>query len=68
MLGLKSPYDVALRDAKAKREEEVRLEGVPSPKLQEISRAAYPLDQRSGRAAEIKYLDQDKLENCCCLT
>lgn len=61
VLGLKSPYDVVLRDAKTKRDAEVRLEGVPLPKLQEISRAAYPQDVRSGRAAELKYLDEGKI-------
>lgn len=61
MLGLKSPYDVVLLDAKSKREQKVRLEGIPLPKLQEISKAAYPQDLSSGRTAEIKYLDEDKI-------
>ena len=60
MLALKSPYDVVLWDAKMKREQKARLEGVPLPKLQEISRAAYPQDIPSGRAAEIKYLDDGR--------
>jgi hypothetical protein len=61
MLGLKSPYDLVLWDAKAKREERASLEGVPLPKLQEISKAAYPQDLPPGRAAEINYFDEDRI-------
>ena len=42
MLGLKSPYHVTLWDPKTKREVKETLQGVPLPKLQEISRAVVP--------------------------
>ena len=61
MLGFKSPYDVVLWNPTSKQEMKVRLEGIPLPKLQEISKAAYPQDVPSGRSAEIKYLDEGKI-------
>jgi hypothetical protein len=61
MLGLKSPYHLSLWDPKAKREVNATLQGMPLPKLQEISRASYPQDLPSGRSAEITYLDDGKI-------
>ena len=61
MLGLNSPYDLVLWDAKTNREQKVTVEGVPLPKMQEISKAAYPQDVPPGRAAEIEYLDGGKI-------
>ena len=61
LMGLKSPYDVALRDAKTKREEKARLAGIELPKLQEASKAAYPQDQSPQRAGEMKFLDDGRI-------
>ena len=61
MMGLKSPYDVTLWDPRLKRDVNVTLQGLSLPKLQEISKAAYPQDQSLGRSADIKYFDDGKI-------
>jgi hypothetical protein len=61
LLGLKSPYDVALRDAKTRREQKAILTGIELPKLTEASKVAYPQDQFPERSGEMKFLDDGRI-------
>jgi C-terminal processing protease CtpA/Prc/ketosteroid isomerase-like protein len=61
LMDLRSPYDLVVADAGAKREEKVHIEGIELPKLREASKAQYPQDQPSERAGEFKFLDDGKI-------
>jgi hypothetical protein len=61
LVGAQSPYDVTLYDAKTKREEKARLDGLPLTKLAETAKATYPQDEDPTRAAELRYLDDGRI-------
>jgi hypothetical protein len=58
LTGLPGPYDVALWDAKEKREIEVHLEGADMARLQAAARVKFPQDQHPKTAGEFKFLDK----------
>ncbi len=60
LLGLHSPYEVTVWDAKESREATVHLEGKELPRLQESARAKFPQDQRYMTAGEFKLKDDGK--------
>jgi C-terminal processing protease CtpA/Prc len=61
LLGLQSPYEVTVWDAKENREATVHLEGKELPRLQEAARAKFPQDQRDETAGEFKLKDEGKI-------
>jgi hypothetical protein len=61
LLGLQSPYEVTVWDAKENREVTVRLEGQELPRLQEAARIKFPQDQRGETAGEFKLKDDGKI-------
>ena len=61
LLGLQSPYEVTVWDAKENREATVHLEGKELPRLQEAARAKFPQDQRDKTAGEFKLKDEGKI-------
>jgi C-terminal processing protease CtpA/Prc len=61
MVGTQSPYELTLYDAKTKREEKVRLDGLTLAKLAETAKASYPQDDEPTRAAELHYLDDGRI-------
>jgi hypothetical protein len=61
LLGMKSPYEVTLWDAAAKREVRAKLEGVPLPKLLETSKARYPQDERREDTADLEFVDDGRV-------
>ena len=61
LLGLQSPYEVTVWDAKQNREATVHLEGKELPRLQEAARAKFPQDQRAKTAGEFKLKDEGKI-------
>jgi Peptidase family S41 len=61
LLGVKSPYEVTVWDAKENREATVHLDGKELPRLQEAARAKFPEDQRDETAGEFKLKDGGKI-------
>ena len=61
LLGLQSPFEVTVWDAKENREATVHLEGKELPRLQEIARARFPKDQRDKTAGEFTLKDEGKI-------
>ena len=61
LLGLQSPYEVTVWDAKENREATVHLEGKELPRLQEAARAKFPQDQRAKMAGEFELKDEGKI-------
>ncbi len=61
LLGVQSPYEVTVWDAKENREATVHLEGKELPRLQEAARAKFPQDQRAETAGEFKLKDEGKI-------
>ena len=61
LVGLQSPFEVAVWDAKENREATVHLEGKELPRLQEAARARFPQDQRGKTAGEFKLKDDGKI-------
>jgi hypothetical protein len=61
LIGAQSPYELTLYDARTKREEKARLDGLTLAKLAEMAKAAYPQDEDPTRAAELRYLDDGRI-------
>jgi hypothetical protein len=60
LMGIKSPFDLVLSGSD-KKEQKVRLNGVPASKLQEALRERYPQDQRPNRGGELKFYDEGRI-------
>ncbi len=61
LLGLQSPYEVTVRDAKENREATIHLKGKELPRLEEAARAKFPQDQRGKTAGEFMLKDEGKI-------
>ncbi len=61
LLGLQSPYEITVWDAKQNREATVHLEGKELPRLQEAARTRFQQDQREKTAGEFKLKDDGKI-------
>ena len=61
LLGMHSPYEVTVWDAKENREATVHLEGKELPRLQEAARARFPQDQRAETAGAFKLEREGKI-------
>lgn len=61
LLGLTSPYDLAIFDRRMNSEKTVTVNGVALPKLREAWRARYPQDQPSARGADLAYHDGGRI-------
>jgi hypothetical protein len=61
LVGAQSPYELTLYNARTKRDERVRLDGLPMAKLTETAKAAYPQDDEPTRAAELRYVDDGRI-------
>ena len=61
LLGVQSPFEVTVWDAKENRETTVHLEGKELPRLQEAARAKFPQDQGDETAGEFKLEDEGKI-------
>lgn len=61
LMALKSPYEVTLWNARTKREEKARVEGIELPKLEEASKTEYPQDQPPQHSGDMKYFDDGRV-------
>lgn len=61
LLGLNSPYEVAVWDAKENREIRTHLDGLEMPKLQEMASARFPQDQRGKEAGTFEFRNGGKI-------
>jgi hypothetical protein len=61
LLGLQSPFEVTVRDAKENCEATVQLTGKELPRLQEAASARFPQDQGDNTAGEFTLKDEGKI-------
>ncbi len=61
LLGLQSPYEITVWDAKENREATVHLKGKELPRLEEDVRAKFPQVQRGKTAGEFSFKDDGKI-------
>jgi hypothetical protein len=61
LIGLHSPYEVTVWDAKQNRELQVHLEGKEMPRLQQAARVKFPQDEGEKTAGEFALKDDGKI-------